>query len=683
MSTYRIKALVPAAFLVITLLMLWAIPREGQFKYQYQKGTPWMYESLDATFDFPILKTEEEIRTERERLTRNFIPYFAMKPDIEATQLRYFSSEVVINGLSDGLQSNVLSTLQNVYKRGVINELRYQELNADIGLVVVRGSEAQKVSLGDVYTPATALKFVEQQLSQLPADSLKRIRSAFPDLSIFITPNLVYDDNTTFSIQSANLQDISLTKGIVHAGQRIVNQDQVVTSDIEQVLNSLRAEYHSTIGYSGKRGLLILGQFLILLLWMGLLCIVLHTLRPVTLTSFGELSFCLSLAVIAVVGASLVFRLQPNALLLLPFPVLVLYLDSFYPTRFSLPVYIVLMLPLAIVTDSYQIAFCNILAGSVAAFSFRYWGRSWQQFLSALMVFITYLVADLSFHLISEGSFGTFDAFVFGRYAINSVLMVACYPVVFIFEKMYGFVSLSRLRDLADTGNKALRELSEKAPGTMQHAMQVANLAENAARVIGAYALLCRVGALYHDIGKIKNPQYFVENQSAGFNPHTLLQPQESAAIVIRHVEDGKNLARKYALPTLVSNFIESHHGQTKTEYFYNAYCNAGGNPQDTEDFTYHGKLPTTKEEVIVMLADAVEAACRSLSDYSVENITAMVHKVVRLRIAEDQLRNADITYRDIQRVQDIFITRVHDMYHTRIAYPSAPSPSEREEGKE
>jgi len=322
------------------------------------------------------------------------------------------------------------------------------------------------------------------------------------------------------------------------------------------------------------------------------------------------------------------------------------------------------------ITESYHLPLINIVAGSVAIYIFRIWGRGWQQFLSALMVFIAYLFIDLAIHLISEGTFERLTWGVFRNYGVASILMIASYPLVFLFEKIFGFVSVSRLRDLADTGNKALRELSEKAPGTMQHSLQVANLAETAARTIGADALLCRVGSLYHDIGKINNPQYFAENQTASFNPHSLLNPRESARIVIQHVEDGKNLAKKFGLPALVSDFIDTHHGKTRTESFYTAWCNEGGDPANTEDFTYEGQLPTTPEHVVVMLADAVEAACRSLKDYTPESISAMVNRMVRLRVSEDQLQNADITYRNLRRIQENLKVQIQEMYHSRITYP-------------
>lgn len=664
------KVIIPLLFVLAAALMVFSLPREGQFKYQYQKGSPWMYENLDATFDFPILKTDEELRLERGKLAESFTPYFVLRPDIEAEQLRAFTSEATLAGLSDELQSKLLSFFKNIYSRGIMDQTGYDELKPETGLVVVQGKMADKKAHTEVFSTGTAYQAFITNMESLTRQERNEISNANVDFSVFFVPNLIYDEGTTFAVQSSSLQDISLTKGIVHTGQRIVSKGEVVTGTTEQILNSLRAEYNSKIGFSGNLLLLITGQTLMIVLLVFITFILLEAIRPGMLRKIPELVFTLFLFVLVVAGASFAWKIEPMALYLLPFPVIVLFLDSFFPTKLSLPLYMLFLLPLAVVTDSYQPVLINIVVGGVAVYVFRHWGRGWQQFLSALLVFITYLTIDLAFHLISEGSFTNLNGVVFRNYGIASILVIASYPLVFLFEKIFGFVSLSRLRDLADTGNKALRELSEKAPGTMQHSLQVANLAETAARTIGANALLCRVGALYHDIGKINNPQYFAENQTASFNPHSLLDPRESARIVIQHVEDGKTLAKKYGLPSLIVDFIETHHGRTRTEYFYNTWCNEGGDPANVEDFSYEGQLPVTPEHVIVMLADAVEAACRSLKDYTPESISEMVEKMVTQRISGDQLHHADITYRNLRRIRETLKVQIQEMYHTRITYP-------------
>lgn len=662
MNNYTKKLLVIASFVVAAILMVLAMPREGQFKYQYQKGSPWMYNSLDASFDFPILKTEEEIRAEREKLLQDFTPYFTLRPDIEAEQLRNYNNEIIATPETEALKEKILTLLKEVYNTGIMSQVKMSEMNPEVGVAILRGNVAEKVPISDIYTPQTASAYIAAQLSGTASTI---------DITLYIAPNLIYDQTTTQAIQATTVQDISLTKGIVHTGQRLISEGEVVTSTTEQILDSLRAEYHSRIGFSGNLFLLLIGQSLIIALCMLLTFILLQSTRPQALQSIPELFFILCLSILVIGGASVAYRVNPNILYLLPFPVIVLFMDSFFPTRVSLPLYIIFLLPLLFITESYPLVICNIIAGAVAVYVFRFWGHGWQQFLSVSIVFTSYALVELAFHLISEGTFNNINWSIFRNYAISSILIIACYPLVFLFEKMFGFVSISRLRDLADTGNKVLRELSEKAPGTMQHAMQVANLAETAARKIDAYALLCRVGALYHDIGKINNPQYFVENQSSGFNPHTLLSPQESAHIVIQHVEDGISLGKKYGLPSLIIQFIASHHGQTRTEYFYNVFCNAGGDPSHTEEFTYPGQLPTSKEQVIVMIADAVEASCRSLKSYTPESISNMVDNVIKHRVSEEQLRNADITYRDLHRIQDIFKIRIQEIYHSRITYPT------------
>ncbi|HHV39965.1 MAG: HDIG domain-containing protein [Bacteroidales bacterium] len=653
------KYLIPLVFVVAAALIIASLPREGQFKYQYQKGSPWMYDNLDATFDFPILKTEEELRAERERITRNFTPYFILRSDIEAEQLRAFSTEAEQANIPYEQQSKLLSLYKTIYSRGILDNTRHSELDPETGLAVIKGNIADKKAVSDVYSLTLAKNTFLNSVGEYPMD-----------LTVFLTPNLIYDESTTYAVQSSSLQDISLTKGIVHTGQRIISKGEVVTGYSEQILNSLRAEYNTKIGFSGNILLLIIGQTLWVILALFILFILIRAIAPQMLKRIPELIFILFLFVLTVAGSSLLYKVEPSLLYLLPFPVIVLFMDSFFPTRLSLPLYLLFLVPLALITDSYQLFLINIIAGGVAVFVFKFWGSGWQQFLSALLVFVAYLVSDISLQLISEGTFQQLHVEIFRNYGIAAILMIASYPLVFLFEKIFGFVSLSRLRDLADTGNKMLRELSEKAPGTMQHSLQVANLSETAARSIGANALLCRVGSLYHDIGKINNPQYFTENQAAGFNPHTLLNPRESARIIIQHVEDGKSMAKKFGLPTLVSDFIETHHGRTRTEAFYTAWCNEGGDPDNVEDFTYEGQLPTTREHVIVMLADAVEAACRSLKDYTPESISTLVHKMIRQRISEDQLQNADITYRDLRKIQEVLNIQVQEMYHSRITYP-------------
>ena len=664
------KIIIPTLFILVAILTIISLPREGQFKYQYQKGSPWMYENLDAAFDFPIIKTDEELRLEREKITRHFTPYFLLKPDIEAEQLRAFSSEAIRVELSDELQSKLLSLYKTIYSRGIMDNARYNELNPETGLALVQGKMADKKSSAEIFSHQTAREYFQNRIETFSKREVEAMRSSRIDFSIFIVPNLIYDESTTFAVQSSSLQDISLTKGIVYTGQRIISKGEIVTGTTEQTLNSMRAEYNSKIGFSGSIPLLIVGQTLIIILTLFVIFILIQAIRPKMLHNIAELIFTLFLFLLVVGGSSLVYKIGPSALYLLPFPVIVLFLDSFFPTRFSLPVYILFLIPLAVITDGYHLLLINLIVGGIAVYVFRFWGRGWQQFLSALFVFIAFLLTDLAFHLISEGTFNQLNGTIVRNYGIASILMIASYPLVFLFEKIFGFVSLSRLRDLADTGNKALRELSEKAPGTMQHSLQVANLAKTAARTIGADALLCRVGALYHDIGKINNPQYFGENQTASFNPHSLLNPRESARIVIQHVEDGKVLAKKFGLPSLVSDFIETHHGRTRTEAFYTTWCNEGGDPANVEDFTYEGQLPTTPEHVIVMLADAVEAACRSLKDYTPESISSMVNKMVRQRVSEDQLQNADITYRSLRRIQETFKVQIQEMYHSRITYP-------------
>lgn len=627
-----------------------------------------MYETLNAAFDFPILKTEEEIRLEKEKM--GIVPYFTFKTDVEATQLRRFSDYLASTAFDTLMTRRVIRYMDEVYNKGIVSEDRYKDLGTQATVVIVKNKESSERPAAEIFTPSTALRYIESHFQAGRAATVSGILDSL-NLSDFLVSNLVFDEKTTQAVLNSKLQDVSPTKGLVYAGQRIINKGEIVTAGIEQILNSMKVEFDANIGFMGSKFLLILGQSLMVLLCLLLLYIVLQHLRPEVFDRLPELLFMLMLQVVIVVGTSLAAGMQTRILLLLPLPVFILFLSAFYPTRLALPVYFVFMLPLFVAVPNNPVfVISNILAGSIAVYVFDFWGRGWKQFIGASIIFLCYLVVYTAQYLIIKGSFLHFDWLHVENYVFTALLVIACYPLVYLLEKLFGFVSISRLRDLADPGNKLLRLLSEKAPGTMQHSLQVANLAGNAAHAIGANALLCRVGALYHDIGKINNPQFFIENQAGHFNPHENLSPEESARILVQHLDDGMAIARKYALPSLVSGFIKSHHGTGRTGYCYTVYCNQGGDPENKEPFTYRGRLPKTQEEVIVSLADAVEAATRSLTVINERNISDIVDEIVAGRFAEHQFDAADISIKDIYIVTDVFKSRLQEIYHERIVYP-------------
>jgi putative nucleotidyltransferase with HDIG domain len=373
---------------------------------------------------------------------------------------------------------------------------------------------------------------------------------------------------------------------------------------------------------------------------------------------------------LAAVGASLAARFNSDIFYRLPFTLVALYLLAFFKRRMVFIMYFISLLPVLIFApDGVEVFVVYLVAGTVGMFVFERFNRGWLQFVTAFIVFVVMVLVWVSFRFI-EGIDSLHDYRVVVDMALAAILLVAGYPLIYLFEKVFMLVSASKLVELSDTSNKLLRMLADKAPGTFQHSLQVMNLADAAARSIDAYVPLVRAGALYHDIGKITNPQCFTENETPGVNFHAELSPKESAQEIIRHVSDGLALADKYGLPQVLKDFIQTHHGTTNTAYFYNKYLNQGGDPEDVADFYYDGVKPTTKEQVILMLCDTIEAASRSLKDYSQENVSALVDRIIEGKVDDCQLSNADISLRELNILKDVIKSYLMQMHHSRVAYP-------------
>ena len=365
---------------------------------------------------------------------------------------------------------------------------------------------------------------------------------------------------------------------------------------------------------------------------------------------------------------------------MVPYAVFALYMEAFFRNRLVFPIYMILLLPLLMISENgVELYILNAVSGGLALVSFSFLYKGWLQFLNSLIIFVGMFVIHMAFRLLGGGALASGDYTLLAMIFANAFLVVAAYPLVFLLEKIFSLVSVATLKDLSDTNNRLLQELARKAPGTFQHSLQVANLAERAVHAIRGNSRLVKVGAMYHDIGKINNPQCFIENQAPGVEYHKGLSPQESAKEIIKHVADGVEIAKKHNLPQVVINFISSHHGRSQTAYFYTQYCNNGGDPSNTEDFTYQGTLPTAKEQVVVMMADAVEAASRTLKDYSAESISKLVDGITSQRISDSQLAMADISIKEINVVKAVFKKHLQEIYHARIAYPPKKQDAKRD----
>lgn len=487
----------------------------------------------------------------------------------------------------------------------------------------------------------------------------------------YIVPNLSFDRNTTDLLHKNAVDYISPTKGMLYAGQLLVSEGEIVTADIEQLLDSYKAEFNMSYGYTGNRFFLYLSHFILAFVIVMLLYLEILAYNPFLFKQYRSIAFILLMPVVITAVTIFIGDISSSLLMLVPYTVFALYMSAFYRMKFVFPIYMISMLPVLFIAESgYELYIMNIAAGAVGMLSFYYLGKGWRQFLCAIFIFLTLVLIHVAFRFMEEGSFSALKMDNLLYCLGNAFFVVAAYPIVYLLEKLFGFLSNASLMDLADTNNDLLMELSQKAPGTFQHSLQVANLCEAAAREIDAESLLVRVGALYHDIGKMQNPQCFIENQPAGVNYHASLTPMESAQAIISHVEDGVAIAQKHKLPEVIVDFIRTHHGRSQTLYFYNKFCNEGGDPALIDKFTYNGQKPTKKEHVILMMADAVEAASRSLKEYSEASISEMVDRITDGKFSDSQLSEADISLKEINVVKDIFKKHLLQMYHARIAYP-------------
>ena len=664
---YRVYIPLAVVFVLLVLFM----PRSTKFNYSYSKGSPWMYETLVAEFDFPILKTASEIQQEWNSETNRIIPYYKQDQNVGLKAIQ------VLNSMDFGsfvsMKPAVSSSLSSIYQRGVADDTDYfggrQSGDYDWSLVYVqRDKRAVKKPVEEILSVSSAKLELMASLSGVQAaDSLCRELGVY-DL---IVPDLILDRQMSELVNSENTPEISPTKGVVTAGTVIVSKGEIVTAEVEQILDSYRAEYDSSIGYSGNRAVMWCGNILLAFAIVLVLFFVIWFTSPHIFTQMNRYVYLLLIFTLTAFTASAVEIVSPKTLYLVPFPLFAYYLLAFFRKKLILPLYIVSLIPLLVFGhNGLELFVMHTVAGVVAIYIFDFFNRGWLQFVNALIVFFTLSVVWFAFRFI-DGLGGSVDYWVLLWLFFASMISVALYPVIYLFEKIFNLVSSSRLMELSDTNNKALRELASKAPGTFQHSLQVANFADSAARSIDADALLVRAGALYHDIGKVCNPQCFVENETMGETYHQSLDPKESAREIIRHVSDGLQLAEKYKLPSVIMDFIATHHGTTRTAFFYSKYVNAGGDPADVADFTYPGPRPTTKEQVILMLSDTLEAASRTLKDRTPHGISELVDRIVQGKIDEGQFNEADISLKELHTVSENLKEYIRQVYHARVVYPS------------
>lgn len=655
-------------FAVLVLIM----PKTAKLSYDYKKGSPWMYETLVAQFDFPVLKSNAQIQQERDKVWEEMIPFYRHNKTVEK-DVEKSLNEKDLEKYSH-VKGNLAAFFRSLYEQGVISyEIEAQsEQGALPDLIYLqRGKRAERMPVSEIHTPATAEAMLKELIkSDCPNADADSIITAY-GLASLIQPNLVFDRQTTDLVHDDAVDYISTTSGIVKSGQVIVSKGEIITSEVELMLDSYRNEYDRNVGYHGSSIYQWLSSVLFALSLVVVLFFAIYYSNSKIFDQFNKYLYLLMLFTLAAVAAASISGYGDSFYYMVPFTLISLYLLAFFKQRVVFSVYVISLLPvLFFAANGIEIFIIYVVAGVVGMLVFEYFNRGWLQFVTAFIVFAVMVLVWMAFRL-AEGLDSLSEYPIIMYMALGSFLSVAGYPLIYLFEKIFKLVSRSKLVDLSDTSNKLLRRLSDEAPGTFQHSLQVMNLVDAVARSIDADVALVRAGALYHDIGKLANPMCFTENEAEGVNYHEGLSYKESAQEITAHVRNGLELAEKYGLPAIVSDFIRTHHGTSCTGYFYNKYLNEGGDPADAAEFFYDGAKPVTKEQVIMMLCDSVEAASRSLKDYSPEMVSALVERIVEGKMADGQLSDAEISLSELNVVKDVMKNHIQQMYHARVAYPN------------
>ena len=609
-------------FVVLAAVIVLMFPRyNNAFRYHFELGKPWGYATLTADFDFPIYKTDEQLTKEQQQLLSTFAPCY-----------KYIK----------GAQRQVL--VVSLQEHEWLEEMHFNRVS------VMQGRVSKTYSLSEVYTPGSAFKQFGYECNQ----------------------NLVRDTALTESMRDKLLSTLSPTQGLIQKGEKIIGQGELVTERNYQILQSLRRAYEDESLGAKQRTLSVLGETMLVVLFLLLYIIYLYVFRLSYLRSISTLMFfCLLMfIVIGLACLALYFNLS---VYLIPFAWVPILTRVFFDSRTALFLHFTTILIVSIVVPApVEFFFLQIVVGMVAVSSLSDMTRRAQLFQTAAWILLAQILAYTAITFAQTGAWHAINPWMYLYFFICALLTVGCYGLIYAFEKMFHFISSITLVELTDINSELLHALAERAPGTFQHSMQVSNLAAEAAKTIGANALLVRTGALYHDIGKMTDPLYYVENQNGVENPLLKMDPRDAAQVIISHVSEGEKIARRNHLPEVVVNFITSHHGTSLVRYFYNTYCNAHPGEEVNEAlFRYPGSKPTSKEGAILMMADAIEARSRSLDDFSEASIAKAVNQMIDAQIADGQYAETPLSFKDVEDIRRVFVSRLTAMNHHRITYPT------------
>ncbi|MGB5435266.1 MAG: HDIG domain-containing metalloprotein [Maribacter sp.] len=673
---YKNQSLIYKYFLYVVSIfcIVFFFPKGGKFKYEFQKGKPWQYENLYAPFDFSVKKTEAELAAEKQRIIDGQYTYYRFDEALAKEVYQEFDTGFGSTFKTDDYSVAELSrikkagqaVLDQVYENGILQKSYPNEAGKKVYLI--KQNEANLID----YDAILSLREVEETIGKvLREKQMGRYTRAYQSLFFnLIKPNVAYDENLSQKALDDELSKLSLTRGTIDEGKLIIAKGEVVESDNYKVLESLKDEFESELWASNNYYYILAGYTVLVALVLIMLFLFLKKYRREIFENGTKVTFIFMNILLMVFITTLVVKYNEAYVFVVPLCILPLILKTFFDARLGLFVHVLTVLILGfVVPNSFEYIFIQIIAGIVTILTVSELYKRANLFISVGQITLIYIVGYLAFHIIHEGNLDNIIWLTLSLFLLNGMITLFVQPLIYVYEKIFGLVSDVSLLELSDTNSKLLKELSNKAPGTFNHSLQVANLAEAAANEIGANAMLVRVGALYHDIGKLGNPYYFTENQITNVNPHDDLEPRDSARIIINHVIEGIEIARKNNLPDRVIDFIRSHHGTTMVYYFYTKQKEMEGTLNE-DDFRYPGPIPFSKETAILMMADSVEAASKSLKNPTFMVLDAFVDKIIGGQMAANQFLNADITFREIETIKKIFKQRLTNIYHLRVEYP-------------
>ena len=667
------RLLMYLVLMVVTVsVIVFFLPRNSGPQFRYDIGKPWMYSSLIAKFDFPIYKTEATIKEEQDSIAEAFEPYYNYDPKVEQQQIRRFAEKYKggIPGLPQGFTATITDRLHRLYQAGIMNAPEYSKIMRDTTSMIriVNGKKAFSTEITCVYSTMTAYErlFTDPKLAAV-RQALQRC-----NLNEYIQPNLIYDEERSETEMDDILSGIPLASGMVLSGQKIIDRGEIVDDYTYRVLNSFEKETQRRSASVSAVPSTIAGQVLFVATLILLFTTYLRLFRRDYFDKPRSIAMLYTMMTLFPVLVSLMMTHNVLSVYILPFAIAPIFIRVFLDSRTAFIAHATMVLICAAaVKYQYEFIIVQLVAGLIAIYSLRELSQRAEIFKTALLVTMGCSAIYFALQLMQDNSITTMDHSMYKYFVANGVLLLFAYPLMLVVEKTFGFISNVTLIELSNTNKKLLRNLSEVAPGTFQHSVMVGNLGAEIANKIGAKAQLVRTGAMYHDIGKMKNPAYFTENQMGGANPLDTMSRIDAAQVVIGHVTDGLKMAEKYGLPGVIKDFIKTHHGSGKTKYFYISYKNEHPDePVDDTLFTYPGPDPFTREQAILMMADTVEAAARSLKEYTEESISGLVNKLIDGQMEEGYFKNCPITFHDIAVAKQVLTERLKSIYHTRTSYP-------------